>query len=165
MARIGGTDKIIVRQFQFFGERLPVRREYVAIFLWIFFLGERGLLDFLAVFIEAGQKKSFLSQAAVCARNHIGHNLLVSMTEMRLAVDVINRSGDEKPFTHRTDSVMDKCSNGNSVARNLMVGTSSLTGNKEQRLVSSLAHQIKRSHLQQRNFALQFPSAVAEHQP
>ncbi len=109
MARLGGADKIVVRQLQFFGERLPVRRERVAIFLRIFFLRLRGLLDFLAVFIEAGQKKNFLSQAAPRARDDIRDDFLVSVAEMRLAVDVINRGGDVKPFAHyRTRSLAHK---------------------------------------------------------
>ncbi len=65
VARIGGADKIVIRQFQFFGERQPVRRERVAVFLRIFFLGERGLLDFLAVLVEAGQEKNFPAEAAI----------------------------------------------------------------------------------------------------
>ena len=35
------------------------------------------------------------------------------MTEMRLAIDVINRGGDEKPFAHRVGSFADKRGEGN----------------------------------------------------
>jgi hypothetical protein len=34
------------------------------------------------------------------------------MAEMRLAVDVINRGGDVKPFVHRAGSVADKDGDG-----------------------------------------------------
>ena len=60
VARLRGADKIVVRQVEFFRERLPVRREFIAISLRIFSFGMRGLLDFLAVFVQAGQKKNFL---------------------------------------------------------------------------------------------------------
>jgi hypothetical protein len=66
------------------------------------------------VLIEAGQKKNFLSQAAVRSRDHVRDDLFVGVAEMRLAVDVINRGGDVKPFAHyRTASLADKRGNGN----------------------------------------------------
>ena len=64
VARLRGADKIVVGQLQFFGERLPVRRERVAVSLRVFPLGMRGLLDFLAVLVEAGQEKNLLAEAA-----------------------------------------------------------------------------------------------------
>ena len=100
VARVGRADKIVNGQFQFLRERFPIRRQLVAVNLRTFALGDRGLLHFLAVFIEAGQKKNFLSQTAARPRNHVGHDLLVRMAEMRLAVHVINRRCDVKPFAH-----------------------------------------------------------------
>ena len=100
MARLGGADKIVIRQLQFFYKRLPVGGERIAIFLRIFLLRERRLLDFLAVFVEAGQKKNFLSQAAPCAGDDIGDDFFVGVAEVRLAVHIINRRGDVKPFAH-----------------------------------------------------------------
>jgi len=64
VARLRGADKIVVGQLQFFGERLPVRREFVAIRLRGFAAGDGGLLDLLAVLVESGQKKDFLAEAA-----------------------------------------------------------------------------------------------------
>ncbi len=58
VARFGRADKIVIRQFQFFCERLPIRREFIAINLRRFAFGLRGLLDFLAVFVQTGQKKT-----------------------------------------------------------------------------------------------------------
>ena len=65
VARLGRADEIVIGQLQFFGERLPVGGEFVAISLRVFLLRLRGLLDFLAVFIEAGQEKNFLPKAAL----------------------------------------------------------------------------------------------------
>ena len=39
VARIGGADEIVVGQFQFFCERLPVRRQFVAVGLRRFAFG------------------------------------------------------------------------------------------------------------------------------
>ena len=100
VARFGRADEIIIRQLQLFGEGLPVRREPIAVSLRGFPLGDGRLLDFLAVFVEAGQEKHFLTEAASRARDDIGDDFLVSVTEMRLAVDVINRRSDVKPFAH-----------------------------------------------------------------
>jgi len=47
------------------------------------------------------------------ARDDVGNDLLVGMAEMRLAVDVINRGGDVKPFAHyQTRSVADNRGDG-----------------------------------------------------
>ena len=114
VARLRGADEIVVGQLQFFGKRLPVRRELVAISLRRFAFGQGGLLDLLAVFVQAGQEKNFLPEAAPRPRDDVGDDLLVGMAEMRLAVDVINRGGDVKPFVHcRIASVADKGGNGN----------------------------------------------------
>ena len=51
-------------------------------------------------FVEAGQEKNFLAQTAPRPRDNVGDDLLVGMAEMRLAVHVINRGGDVKPFAH-----------------------------------------------------------------
>src|ERR1019366_5317578 len=64
VARLRGANEVVIRQLQFFGERLPVCREFVAVFLRTFFLCLRRLLDFLAVLVEAGQKKNLLAEAA-----------------------------------------------------------------------------------------------------
>ena len=117
VARLGGADEIVVGQFQFFGERLPVRRELVAIGLRGFAFGDGGLLDLLAVLVEAGQEKNLLAQAAPRPRDDVGDDLLVGMAEMRLAVDVINRGGDVKPFAHRAGSVADKVGVGKRESR------------------------------------------------
>jgi hypothetical protein len=71
-------------------------------------------LHFLAVLVEAGQEESFLSQTAARTRDDVGHDFLVGVAEMRLAVDVINCCGDVKPFAHcRIANVTDKWGKGN----------------------------------------------------
>ena len=114
VARLGGADEIVIGEFEFFGECLPVGGERIAIGLRIFFIGLRGLLDFLAVFVEPGEEEDFLAEAAAGAGDDVGDDLLVGVAEVRLAVHVINRSGDVEPFAHsRTGSVADKDGNGN----------------------------------------------------
>ena len=100
VARLGGADEIVVGQFQFFRERLPIGRQLVAIGLRRFAFRLRGLLDLLAVLIQAGQEENLLPQAAPRPRDHVGDDFFVGVAEMRLAVDVINRGGDVKPFVH-----------------------------------------------------------------
>jgi len=66
------------------------------------------------VLVEAGQKKNFLAQAAPRAGDDVGDDFFVGVPEMRLAVHVINRRGDVKPFAHcRTASVAHKRGDGN----------------------------------------------------
>src|SRR4029453_7727185 len=60
----------------------------------------RGLLHFLAVLIDTGQKENFLSLEPVVTRDHIGQDLLVSVPYMRRRVCVINRRCDKKRFRH-----------------------------------------------------------------
>ena len=80
----------------FWAKCLPVRRQRVAIILRIFSFRLRRLLHFLAVLVEAGQKKNLLPEAAPGAGDDVGDDLLVGVAEVRLAVDVINRRGDVK---------------------------------------------------------------------
>jgi hypothetical protein len=51
--------------------------------------------------IQSGQEKNLLPQAAPRPGNDVGDDLLVSVAKVRLAVYVINRGGDKKPFVHR----------------------------------------------------------------
>ena len=143
MARLGGADEIVVGQFQLLGERLPVGRQFVAVGLRRFAFRQRRLLDLLAVLVEAGQEEDLLPQAAPRPRDDVGDDLLVGMAEMRLAVDVINRGGDVKPFVHcRTHSLADK-----------------------RRLGNLGAQFTRQSCLLQGLVVLQCLSAVAENQP
>ena len=57
-------------------------------------------LDFLAVFVEAGEKENFLPETAPGAGDHVGDDLLVGVAKVRLAVDVINGCCYVKRFAH-----------------------------------------------------------------
>src|SRR6266498_820345 len=100
VARFGRSDEVVVSQAEFRGEALPILRQFIAIRLRVLIQLLGSLLHLLAVLIQAGQKKNFLVQAAMSAGHDVGQNLLVSMAQMRLAIDVVNGGGDKKRFTH-----------------------------------------------------------------
>ena len=113
VTRLGGADEIIIGQFKFLRKRLPVGGQFVAVGLRCFAFGDGGLLDLLAVFVQAGQGKNLLAQTAPRPRDHVSDDHFVSMAQMRLAVHVINRGGDVKPFVHQKNSVTHKSGIGN----------------------------------------------------
>ena len=59
------------------------------------------LLHFLAVLIDAGQKKNFLAFEPMIARDDIGQNFLVGVTDVRRRVCVIDRRSDVEFFRHQ----------------------------------------------------------------
>ena len=81
-------------------ERLPIGGEIIAVGLGCFTIGLRGLLDFLAVFIETGKIENFLPETPARAGDYVGDDLFVGVAEVRLAVDVVNGGGDVKRFAH-----------------------------------------------------------------
>ena len=52
------------------------------------------------MFIEAGQEKNLLPETPARARNHVGDDFLVSVAEVRLAVQIIDGGRDVKALTH-----------------------------------------------------------------
>src|SRR5437667_4034793 len=58
------------------------------------------LLHLLAVLIDARQEKNFLAFEPMIPRDHIGENFLVSVTDVRRRVRVIDRRGNKKFFRH-----------------------------------------------------------------
>ena len=100
VTRLGGANKVVYGKTQYFGQLLKKCRELVTIFLRLLICLKRGLLDFLAVFIDAGQEKHFVPQAALRPRNHVRHDFFISVAEVRLAIDVIDGCGDVKTLTH-----------------------------------------------------------------
>jgi hypothetical protein len=58
-------------------------------------LALRRLLNFLTVFVDAGQEKDIALEAKLMARKEIREDFLVRMPEVGRAVDVINRRGEE----------------------------------------------------------------------
>ena len=96
----GSADKIVVGEFELLRKRLPIGGETVAVILGRFAIGLRGLLYFLAVFVETGKIENFLPETATGAGNHVSDDLLVGVAEVRLAIDIINGGGDVKRFAH-----------------------------------------------------------------
>jgi len=52
----------------------------------LFTLSRGHLLDFLPVFVEAGEKEHFLAQTPPRAGDHVGGDFFIGMAEVRLAV-------------------------------------------------------------------------------
>src|SRR5439155_2438233 len=100
MARLRSADKVVVGKIQPFRKRLPGRGQFVAIRLRFFPAVQRGLLDFLAVFIEAGEKKNILAETAMNPGDHVRDDFFVGMAEVGLAVDVVNGGRQIKAFRH-----------------------------------------------------------------
>ena len=94
MAGVRGAHEVVIGNAELLDERLPILRQPVAIRLGILPGGLGGLLDFLAMLIQAGQVKDLLAKTPARARDHVGDHLLVSMPEMRLAIDVIDGCRD-----------------------------------------------------------------------
>src|SRR6266516_7616584 len=113
VSRLGSADEIVVGQIEFSGNLLPERSHFVAVRLGTFAGAECGLLHLLPVLIQASQKKNIVAQAAVGAGDDIGNDLFVGVAEMRLAVDVVNRCRDVKPFSHARPTVEDAGPVGN----------------------------------------------------
>ena len=55
-----------------------------------------GLLNFLSMFIEAGEKKHVASSQSPVASQHVGSHGGIGVADMRHVVDVINRRRDVK---------------------------------------------------------------------
>src|SRR5207248_10584471 len=86
----------------------------------------RGLLDFLTVLVNTGQEENFVALEALISSNHIGQHFLVSVSDMRWRIGVINRRGDEKRLRHSV-KLPDECLEGKRLAcrwhRHLADGT------------------------------------------
>ena len=91
MAVFGGADKIVVGDFETFPEFLKTDDGLVALLLWgqTVFVG--GLLDFLAVFIGAGQEPGRSAKQTVIICQHVGKDRCVRVADVRLVVHIINR--------------------------------------------------------------------------
>src|ERR1051326_4775828 len=94
---LSGADEIVVGQLELCGEALPDGGQFITILLRLLAFGESSLLHFLAVLIQTGQKENFQAKTAAGTRNNIGHDLLVSVAEVRLAIDIVNggREGEQ----------------------------------------------------------------------
>ncbi len=50
--------------------------------------------------VHAGQEADIVADAAVIAADGVGEDLFVSVSEMGVAVDVVDCGGKEKAFSH-----------------------------------------------------------------
>src|SRR5262245_52375648 len=98
--RFGSADKIIIAELQLCGEGFPRRGQFVAISLGTLALGLSNLLHFLTVFVEAGEKERILTETSPGSRDDIGNHFFVRMTQMRMAIDIINGSREVKALAH-----------------------------------------------------------------
>ena len=92
-------------------ELLPQRGEFLRDAVHIRLRFEAGLfralLHLLPVLVHAGEVENLLrilrvALQPVIAREHVGEHLFVSVADVRRAVGVINRGGDEKGLRHGT---------------------------------------------------------------
>ena len=93
---------------------LPDFSELIGVSLSILAPGLGGLLDFLPVFVNAGEKKHVLAKTPTRTGNDIRDDFLVRMAEVGLAIDVINRSGYIKTLAHCGLSLSEGLAIGNS---------------------------------------------------
>mgnify|MGYP000863211331 CR=1 FL=1 len=91
---VGGADEGVVGNVQPIPEVCKLRCEAVAVRLGIDAGLRGGLLHFLSVFVETGQEKYVASTQSPVAREHIGGDGGVGMTDVRHVVDVVDRCRD-----------------------------------------------------------------------
>ncbi len=94
MERHGGADEIIVGNIEGLPEFLETQHGGVALFLGRDADLFGGLLDFLPVFVGAGQEKRRHALFAMIAGQYVAEHGGVGMADVRLVIDVIDRGGD-----------------------------------------------------------------------
>ena len=100
VTRGGGADEIVVGEVEAFGQGFPGDGQSIAISLGFEALGLGGLLDLLSMFIQAGEEEHVVAEAAARAGDDVGEDLFIGVTEVRGAIDVIDRGGDVELFAH-----------------------------------------------------------------
>ena len=102
MAILSRADEIIVGDPDLFPKTREAQDHLISkLGRWNFALLRR--LDHLdAVFIRAGEKKSFVAAKTVIPGHDIGGDGCINMPQMRLAVGVVNRSRDVKSPGHES---------------------------------------------------------------
>ena len=91
VALLGGANEVVVGDVESFPSLLEERGDGVGKGLWAHPSGIGRLLDLQAVFVGAGEQVHVVAEEAVPARDRIGNDRGVSVSEVRLGVDVINR--------------------------------------------------------------------------
>src|SRR5205085_2852699 len=94
VALVGGADELVVRDTDGLPRALEVAGVLVHERARILAGGGGGLRDLLAVLVGAGEKERRVAALAVEARERVGEDLLVRVTEVRPSVDVIDRGRD-----------------------------------------------------------------------
>ncbi|MEI3001160.1 MAG: hypothetical protein V8T86_09730 [Victivallis sp.] len=94
----GRADVTVVRDAEPFPERLEAQHHFIAVRLRVEMTRRGGLFDLLAVLVGTGQKEGFVAERTVVAGEHVGQHGRVGVADVRLVVDVIDRSGDVKVF-------------------------------------------------------------------
>ena len=101
MLGIRGANEPIVGNGELLPKGLKLWRQLVAMRLWRNPGFCRGLLDFLAVFVEARQKKDFFPNEAMPACQDVRRDGGISMPDVWNVVHIVNGRGDIEGFRHR----------------------------------------------------------------
>ena len=99
---VGGGSPSGVSDAKLLPKRAEFRRHGVHILLRRNPLLLRALLDFLSVLINTGQEEDFAPGEALETRDDIRENLLIGVPDVRGAVGVVDRGGDEERFHEMT---------------------------------------------------------------
>ncbi|MNL67288.1 hypothetical protein D3C87_1918550 [compost metagenome] len=94
MRRVAGADEAVVGDAEGFPDFLGLGGDVVHEGLGRDAGGVRGLLDLVAVLVEAGQEEDLLAAQPVVAREGIGGDLLVGMADVGRRVAVVDGRGD-----------------------------------------------------------------------
>ena len=100
VARGGGADEIVVGQAHALPERTEFGGNFVGELLRGFARGLGCALDFLTVFIGAGQEPSVIPQHAVAARDRVADDGGVGVSNVRTRIDVVDRGRDVELLGH-----------------------------------------------------------------
>ncbi|MPN37373.1 hypothetical protein SDC9_184890 [bioreactor metagenome] len=100
MRFVGGADEFIVGDAEPFPELLKAHHGFIAVALAVHAVFFGGALHLLAVLVGAGQEKGRIARSTMKARQHVAQHRGIGVADMRLVVDIINRSGKIKFFVH-----------------------------------------------------------------
>ena len=94
LARLGGTDKVIVGYLERLPELLEGRHLAVTPLLWSHAVLARSLLDLLAMLVHTREKLDIKALGATVARLHVTEDCGVRGPQVWLCVDVVDGCGD-----------------------------------------------------------------------
>ena len=90
---VGGADEAVVGDAEPFPQLLEAHDGFIRLLLRGNSPFGRCLFDLLPMFVGAGQEEGIHIQRTVVARQNVGQDRGVGMTDVRLVVDVVNRGG------------------------------------------------------------------------